>query len=385
MYLKFRMVVVFALLPIVTVLAQDKPEVSIGGALRYNYNYSSWKEGHQKRGGDFGLDVFRLNAKANYKKLSLDAEYRLYSTDFGGGMLKHGYVGYELNENSNLQLGLTQVPFGILPYNSNSFFFSMNYYVGLEDDYDMGIKYSYRKNNWELDLGFFKNAEELRFGSNTDTDPSRYSYDVGSIAIDGETVLRNKEVNQLNGRVGYNWGSDVVSHHAGTSVQYGGLYNLDTEEMGNHYAFEGHYKLSANRFGLKAGVAYYKYNPENPLEQSKDLIAFVAYGASYLVAAEAYTYTAGASYTLPVDWDHISSFTFYNDFGMLDKSNSSFEDAFMNVTGVMVTAGPIYTYIDYAMGKNQPWLSPEWTNGLGAGNPDAEWEARFNINIGYYF
>ncbi|MBS2212198.1 TonB-dependent receptor [Carboxylicivirga mesophila] len=385
MYLKFRMVMVCALLPIVTVLAQDKPEVTIGGALRYNYNYSSWKEGHQKRGGDFGLDVFRLNAKANYKKLSLDAEYRLYSTDFGGGMLKHGYVGYELNDNSNLQLGLTQVPFGILPYNSNSFFFSMNYYVGLEDDYDMGIKYSYRKNNWELDLGFFKNAEELRFGSNTDTDPSRYSYDVGSIVIDGETVLRNKEVNQLNGRVGYNWGSDAVAHHVGTSAQYGGLYNLDTEELGNHYAFEGHYQLKVNRFGLKAGVAYYKYNAENPLEQGKDLIAFVAYGASYMVAAEAYTYTAGASYTLPVNWEHISSFTFYNDFGMLDKCNDGFEDAFMNVTGVMVSAGPIYTYIDYAMGKNQPWLSPEWTNGLGAGNPDAEWEARFNINIGYYF
>ncbi|WP_430811149.1 MULTISPECIES: hypothetical protein [unclassified Carboxylicivirga] len=384
MNLKFKFVLVFALISI-TMFAQEKPTVNIGGALRFNYNHSSWKEGQKKRGGDFGFDVFRLNAKAAYKKLSLDAEYRLYASGFGGGMLKHGWVGYQLDESNNLQLGLTQVPFGMLPYNSNSFFFSMNYYVGLEDDYDMGIKYSHRKNNWEFDLAFFKNAEEMRFGSNTDTDPSRYAYDAGSITIDGVNSYRNKEVNQVNGRIGYNWGGQSVSHHLGASAQYGGLYNLDTEEMGNHSAFEGHYKLTLNKFGLKAGIAYYNYNSENPLEQGDDLVALTAYGAPYLIAAEACTYTIGASYTIPVDWQHISSFIVYNEFGMLDKSEASFEDAMMNVTGVMVSAGPIYTYIDYAMGKNQPWLSPEWTNGLGAGNPDAEWEARFNINIGYYF
>jgi len=58
-------------------LEQDKPKIKIGGALRFNYNISSWKPDQVKRGGDFGYDVFRINAKANYKKLSLNAEYRL--------------------------------------------------------------------------------------------------------------------------------------------------------------------------------------------------------------------------------------------------------------------------------------------------------------------
>jgi len=30
------------------VIAQDKPELEIGGALRFNYNLSSWKEGQKK-------------------------------------------------------------------------------------------------------------------------------------------------------------------------------------------------------------------------------------------------------------------------------------------------------------------------------------------------
>jgi hypothetical protein len=66
--------------------AQDKPELEIGGAVRFNYNLSSWKEGQKKRGGDFGYDVFRINAKAKYKGIKLNAEYR-FTEGFGGGML----------------------------------------------------------------------------------------------------------------------------------------------------------------------------------------------------------------------------------------------------------------------------------------------------------
>jgi len=44
--------------------AQKKPEVDLGGALRFNYILSSWKPEQKKRGGDFGYDMFRINAKA---------------------------------------------------------------------------------------------------------------------------------------------------------------------------------------------------------------------------------------------------------------------------------------------------------------------------------
>jgi hypothetical protein len=37
-------------------------------------------------------DVFRINAKAKYKGIKLNAEYRLYSEGFGGGMLKQGWL-----------------------------------------------------------------------------------------------------------------------------------------------------------------------------------------------------------------------------------------------------------------------------------------------------
>lgn len=364
--------------------AQDKPEVKIGGALRYNYNLSSWKNGQQKRGGDLGFDLFRINVAGKYKGVKVNAEYRLYSADFGGGMLKQGWIGYDFNQFDNIQLGLTQVPFGITMYNSHSFFFSMNYYVGLEDDYDMGIKYSHKGEHWEYALAFFKNAEELRFGSSSDVSDDRYSYDVSSIEMAGKMQYRNKEINQGNAQLMYKFKTGKTSHRVGASAEYGGLYNLDTEKVGNHWAYAVHYELNSGPFDLKAQYSAYKYNPKNPTGEDNKVVAMTAFGYPYLTAAKASLYTLGMGYSVPVSWGPVSNLLFYNDFSYMDKI-SDFEDSMMNVTGVMVTAGNVYTYVDYAMAKNQSWLGDEWTNALGAGTKGAKWESRFNINIGYYF
>ena len=361
---------------------KEKPKLHVGGALRFNYNLSSWKEGQKKRGGDFGYDLFRINAKASYKGVKLNVEYRFYSKAFGGGMLKQGWIGYDFNSLDNIQLGLTQVPFGITPYDSHNWFFNINYYIGLEDDHDMGLKFTHSGKKWKYALAFFKNAEELRFGSTSDVSNSRYSYDVGSLT---NGTYRNKEVNQFNGKVVRKFKTGSVKHEIGVSALYGGVFNLDTQKMGWHYAFAGHYQMYAGNFNLKLQVSKYKYDTKNPAGQNNDVLAMTAYGYPYLVAAEATSYTLGVSYSVPVHLGPISNLKFYNDFGYLDKTKDSFYDSYMNVTGFMITAGQVYTYVDMAQGKNQPWLGPVWTDALGTGTQGAQWARRFNINIGYYF
>ncbi|MFR7808906.1 MAG: hypothetical protein ACLU4N_06315 [Butyricimonas faecihominis] len=46
--------------------------------------------------------------------------------------------------------GLTGVPFGIQPIASHNFFLQIAYYIGLEDDSDMGIKYLYQGDTWDF-------------------------------------------------------------------------------------------------------------------------------------------------------------------------------------------------------------------------------------------
>ncbi|MBS2210111.1 hypothetical protein KEM09_01780 [Carboxylicivirga mesophila] len=371
---------IYILLILVTICftgyAQEEqlPKVNIGGAIRFNYNLSDWKPEQVKRGGDFGYDVFRLNATGTYKQLGFNAEYRFYSNSFGGGMLKQGWIEYHINDFSSIQLGLCQVPFGLQPYNSNNWFFSLPYYIGLEDDHDMGIKWMKRYDHLLVQAAFFKNAEELNFGNNSAISPNRYSYDVAG---------RNKEVNQGNIKFAYspdgNFNTSIEF-----SAMYGGLYNLVSNKMGNHSALSIGFRHKMNNWEVKLQALTFSKNPKDSA-QYQNTIEMGAYGAIYKVAAKGQVVSSSLSYTIPCKSQHIDYLKLYNDFSWFNKSEETFHDSYMNVVGCMVAAGPIYTYIDSAWGKNHAWLGPEWTNAFAEGSKDAEWHMRFNINVGYYF
>ena len=71
-------------------------------------------------------------------------EYRYYRDKHADGhdyfVLHDAWIGARISE-YQLQAGVTKVPFGILPYASHNWFFQLGYYVGLEDDCDLGVKY----------------------------------------------------------------------------------------------------------------------------------------------------------------------------------------------------------------------------------------------------
>jgi hypothetical protein len=350
----------------------DQPSLRIGGALRFNYNLSSWKKEQVKRGGDFGLDMFRINADASYKKLDFHAEYRFYAKSSGGSFLKDGYLTYHFNDSTNLAFGLVQNPFGNTTYNSHNWFFNLPYYLGFEDKASMGIRFHQHSKRWSYDLAFFKNAMELDFGDQTEIDPSRYSYDVAG---------RNKEVNQGNLKTEY-----LLSDNKriGISGMIGGVYNIPTGQMGSRWAAAIHTDLNFGKLNVKLQSMYYQYHLADSA-QYKDVLSLAAYGSAYEVATKAYLHTASFAYTVPVKLGPVTAITFYENYSYMKKPQAGYADAQMNVLGGMISAGNLVTYVDWAAGNNQPWLGPEWQNGLASGNPESKWHSRFNVNIGYYF
>lgn len=355
----------------------EKPVVKIGGALRFNYNLSTWKKDQVDRGGDFGYDLFRINVNAAYKGIKLNTELRHYSQGFGGTMLKQGWFQYDFSEKSQIQVGLNQVPFGIQQYNSNNWFFNLTYYVGFEDDHDMGVKYIRDNGLWQWQAAYYKSAEEFVFGL-SEPSPNRYSYDVTG---------RNKENNQLDYKLVRRLG-DSLAHELGVSVQGGLLYNLDTRQNGGQYAGAVHYEYKPKQgpWNVKLQAMLYRKNPVNAAGAPANLVEMGAYGANYNVATDGEIYTAGLAYHLPVQSRVLQGITFYNNYGYYHKRVQDYEKAHMNVLGALFTAGAMYIYTDAALGYNHPWLGPEWTNAFTTGTPGStNWHMRFNINMGYYF
>lgn len=346
----------------------------------------------------FTMDTWRINVLYdNPGGIGLNFEYLFYPT-FGTHFIKQGWLEYNFTESTQGQLGVTQVPFGNIQYNSHNWWFSLPYYVGLEDDHDMGLKITHHSDNFQWDFAYFFQAEPegppAAFGSGG---PGRYSYDI----IPGQEASLT-ERNQFNIRGAYKLGESEI----GGSVQYGQLYNSVRDEFDSQYALALHADINAGDFNILPQILYYGVSAKNDFGEEISTVVMGAYAIPYEVSTEAWIATLGISYSHDVDWGPVTNLNFYNDFSYMKNTigsgstttasgsvlnlDDNFQPTIQNITGVLVTAGPVYTYFDIAQGVNHPWLTDSFGMGVGPGFEDlemgeTEFNVRFNINIGFYF
>ncbi len=367
--------------------SEKKPTVRVGGALRGNIYVKTGKAAARgrQRGGDFAFDTFRLNVDAGYRSLFMSAEYRFYA---GYSMLHHGYIGYRFSPHVDVDIGMSQVPFGLLPFASHNWFFDLPYYLGMEDNYDLGVRSHIELGAVDVRLAFYKNDAGNFTGSSIDS--ARYSYDVVRTSRDelgpagAHAPLSNHEVNQGNLRVAYRLDHPLGHTDIGASLEYGGLDNTDTKKMGYHWAVAGHVDAHVGRFDLQVEGIRYRYAAVVPPGQSTAFVVMGAYDAPYEVAASGNLVVLNVAYRIPVQWGPVQAVTVYNDYSALVKMQDSWSNSYQNVDGALFDAGPVMVYLDAALGRNHPWLGASYVTALAAGAA-RRWEARFNANVGYYF
>lgn len=381
--------------------AQDSEEESslhVGGALRYNVILQSYESDIDATSSSFTMDTWRINVLYdNPGGIGLNFEYRFYPT-FGTHFIKQGWLDYHTSDRTELQLGVTQVPFGNIQYNSNNWWFSLPYYVGLEDDHDMGLKLIHRRENFRLDVATFFQPEPegppAAFGTGG---PGRYSYDV----IPGGNASLT-ERNQINIRSAWLSGSSEY----GLSLQYGQLYNTSLDRFDNRYAAAFHADINAGNLNIKPQLLYYAMDAIDDDGEELSTVFMGAYAIPYQVSTKAWIATLGVSYSYDVNWGPVTNLLFYNDFSYMHNTvgkgttrladgttlmlDNNFQYTIQNITGILVSAGPVFTYFDIAQGVNHPWLTDAFGTGVGPGHEDlgignSEYNIRLNINIGFYF
>ncbi len=354
-----------------TTTAQEEDGINFGGAVRLNYAWRDYDDQNKDRGGDFELELFRINARGTIGEVILDAEWRRYN---GFQAIHHAWVGYEFSEQTHVELGITQVPFGILPYASHSFWFSGAYYMGFEDDYDTGVKVVRKSGDWTFHTAFFKNPEYA-----DDSRADRYSFD---LVTGGDQ--QNTETNQVNFRA-----ARLLTHEAdsttelGFSLQAGQIYNQTTEDNGDRWAVAAHLNGNYGPWNVHLQGMSYAFNPENPTGVSDDFVQYGAFAFPFLMAAKGEVWTANVARAFTVDWGPITGLNCYNNLTYIDPRVDNSAESVQNVTGCAVSAGGVYAYFDWIAGRNM-WFAGGDGIGLDGGSA-GKWRSRFNINIGYYF
>ena len=351
------------------VVAEDG--INVGGAVRVNYSYKEYSEDSKDTLGDLDFDIFAIKFNGKKDNWGLSAEYRFTKdTNF----IKYGYAYYDVNPEWQLQFGINKKPFGNPGFISNSFWFSIPYYLGFEDDYDVGIKASYKHNGWNTDFAFYKNPE---YGA---SENKRYATDLYTGSING-TTYKNEETNQLNLRQTYVMDYDGGSATFGGSVEIGQIYNTDTKDNGDRYALALHMDASYHNWNLQAQVMQYEYDAADSNDPNKIGVSVVNW--QYEIASKGQAYTANLSYTIPTDFGSVK---IYNDFNVMtpDVADKSYDNSYQNVLGAAIAAGPTYTQVDFIMGKNMTFSTGS-DDHVGLPMAGDGWDNRVNINFGYYF
>ncbi|KNC66938.1 hypothetical protein [Pseudoalteromonas ardens] len=356
----------------------EEPEkgVQVGGAIRFNYGMNSYDQDSERRGGDIDFDLVRINLSGEVAEVGINAEVRFH--DYMR-VVKFAYLDYDITPQWHAQLGLAPVPFGNTPVASRSYFMTPNYFVGLEEDYDLGLVFKRAmQDNWQLDLAFFKNDDHGGIDGSAEDRQDRYSVDLVGLRGAGEGVYdapgqKLAEYNTLAGRYAYQFEHELGQTQIGVSALHGGLDN-GISRAGDYQAWAVHASNRYEQWYFHIQHTEYDYQ----VDASTQLV--VAANAMYdTIAAKASSTTLGVSYDLSVALGPIEDLTLYNDFGLMhDKSDDS-ANTWMNITGVSVAAGPIFAYIDLVHAQNQPFIG-----GTLVGDSD-DFERRFNINVGYYF
>lgn len=378
--------------------------LTIGGAMRVNYVLGSYPGGGSGpsrggHGGNFELDTFRINMDLDYDALIGKLEYRWYD---GYNFLHTGWLGYEFEDASQIQVGVTRVPFGPGPYGvSQSWFFDQHYYVGLSDDMDLGVKYLSKTGNWDLDFAYFYSSEGDWRG--TSEDSARYSYDVvkwtESVDEDGNVTFGGavngyEERNQFNARAIYRLADATVPTDLGLSLQYGRLKGEGADD-GDHWAASVHMVNQLGNLRIASQLTRYEIDIDDDNPWGTDaLIPMGAYDFAWPVATQAWIPAVSVSYrydTPQIGWlDYVLPYLEYSN---IVKDESDFNDSQMVTLGAAWASGGWYIYSDLVYSNGNYFIGndgDDYSNifdGVGdfgvTGND--KWNYRFNVNFGYCF
>jgi outer membrane murein-binding lipoprotein Lpp len=376
---------------------------TFGGAIRANYilgDYPNGGDGPSRggNGGNFELDTFRINVDLKYEQLVGKFEYRWYN---GYNFLHTGWLGWDFDNGSQVQVGVNRVPFGPGPYGvSQSWFFDQHYYVGLSDDMDLGIKYVTSVGNWDLDFAYYNRSEWN--GNGTSQDSARYSYDAvvwdSALEPNGDVVaaLPNgfEERNQFNVRAIYGFDDIAIPTKLGVSLEWGQLKGRRADD-GDHWAASLHMTNSWNNWLLASQITRYKWNIDSDnLLGTDELLPMGAYDFAWPVATDAWIPAVSLSYlyeTNQIPW--LDSVRPYVEYSNIIKADKDFNDSQLAIVGAAWARQGWYIYTDLAFSDGNYFVGSKGDNysniydGVGDFGVDGnnEWNYRFNINFGYYF
>lgn len=365
---------------------QVTDNLDLGGAIRGRLDYDPDRDIEKAN-----LDTVFLTAKYKSDTWIGEIKYRWYgqtypyqyTKKFGDiNFAEYAWVGYNFGPDKQIQVGLNQLPFGLAPYFGSTFYETLGNVIGLEDVYQMGVKYQQTAGDWSFKGGYYVKPG---FNGNGTSNGDTYSTVVANADSNFPNSSRNKERNTFVARVSKNvqlgdWKSEI-----GVSALTSTLENNDTDDKGRRNAYAVHYAGKNGPWGAQFQYARQQMSPRN--SGTDDAVTFGGYDGTFNVASRGNLYVADLSYDIAGSYINnlISGVKVYGNYSMFQKSGNGYDDSQRFILGTSFNLSKLWVATEWLYGKNDPYIGGgNYTQSLAAGGLN-QWENQLYVNFGYYF
>ncbi|MEN8336428.1 hypothetical protein ABFO74_00350 [Acinetobacter baumannii] len=355
-------------------------ELDISGIIRAKYQHKDFRVSTQNNRIEF--DVAILNINYDSQKWFGRMEYRCYQTDkfCDFSIPVDGYMGYKLNNQDNLTLGLQPLPFGPGQFWDNSFYESINSTLGLQDIHNVGLKYHFELlPETRIDLAYFVTDGGNYYGNSHDS--SRYSSNVVTSSDPLKTNLNEK--NMWVARIDQDLkflSTDDLKVSVGGSYWYSDIENKKTSTDGNRNTWAVFNRINYKNLNVVLTGGRQSISNEDTLSPASS--TFGSFDSEYDIANKGYFYTVDTSYTFKNVKDSLNV-TPYVVFSGFNKKEQGFDDSQRNIVGVAWDYKNVSLYTEYLMSKNDPFVGGTGSS-LAAGD-DGKWNKLLNVMLVYNF
>ena len=328
----------------------DLGKLTVSGWLRANYQDKDYSDSDHK----VKFNAAKLSLKYDAKSLFGDVEYRCYQNDTlcDFSTLVNANLGYKLNDDSRITLGLQDMPFGIGRFWSSSWYGSSMDNAGLEDVHNLGI-------NWQQQLGTNTKVNVAYFvrdgGSfaGTGDDAARYAanYVKPEDASTDDIEEKNMWVARINQQIPLQ--DSPVKLNVGGSYWYSDLENNRNGQTGHRNAWNVFGRLNYQNANLTLTAG--QNRADTQAVDNPDYATVGSFESKYHVANKANYYVANLDYQM-TDFYKDYDLTPYVSYTVFDKDKSGFATSTRNILGAQLDVKQFSLAAEYIIGKNDVFI-----------------------------
>ena len=330
----------------------DLGEVTVSGWLRANIQDKDYSDDEHK----LKFDAAKIALSYDAKQLFGNFEYRCYqfekACDFSS--LVNANLGYKINPNNSVTVGVQEVPFGPGRGWSTNWYGGILVNAGLEDIHDLGIDFKSKlTDTTKLDLAYFAGDAGNYIGHGKDS--SRYT--VNYVESDDPADTRLKEKNMFVARIDQqlpDLGIDGLGLSAGGSYWYSQLDNKTNGETGHRNSWALFSRANYHNFNFTFTGGRNKVTNKDPLHPDYSVMG--SFDTSYYVANDADFYTFDVNYVYK-DPQNRFSITPYATYSLYKKNTDDFKDSTRHVLGAQLDIKQFSFASEYIIGKNDIFIN----------------------------